>query len=86
VRVELTVGPGHTAILGCHGKIDILSSPRRVYSTVSDGQVDVTDPYNWVRSHAVATVAGGKRVTAMVNPAWPGDPVNPALGHTTTYT
>jgi len=22
----------------------------------------------------------------MANPSWPGDPVNPALGHTTTYT
>jgi len=57
-------------------------------SFLSDSHVDVTDPCNWVRSYAiaVATVAGGKRVTAMVNSPWPGDPVNPALGHTTTYT
>jgi len=48
--------------------------------------VDVTGPYNWVRSYAiaVATVTGRKRVLAMVNPSWPGDPANPALGHTTT--
>jgi len=43
-------------------------------SYVSDTQVDVTDPYNWVRSYTIATVAGRKRVTAVVNPAWPSDP------------
>jgi|GEM_PF-3954002 len=38
-------------------------------SYVSDTQADVTDPYNWVRSYTIATVAGRKRVTAVVNPA-----------------
>jgi len=41
---------------------------------VSSTQADATDFYNWVRSYAIATVAGGKRVTAVVNPAWPSDP------------
>jgi len=34
-----------------------------------------------VRSYAIATVAGRKRVTAVVNPAWPSDPDNAAHAH-----
>ena len=43
-------------------------------------------PCNWVRSYTIATGTGRKRVTTVANPFWPGDPANPALGHTTTYT
>ncbi|HOI59658.1 MAG TPA: DUF6531 domain-containing protein, partial [Methanoculleus sp.] len=48
---------------------------------VSDTQVDVTDHYNWVRSYAIATVAGRKRVTAVVNPSYPADPDKAANAH-----
>jgi len=76
VLVRLTVGPANCNSWLSWKDRDSFRRAKGLFtvSYVSDSRVDVTDPYNWVRSYAIATVAGRKRVTAVVNPAYPAEP------------